>query len=93
MRTVARDGWTKADVRAFLFEHARNSIEYLRRTERLSGPVQPGDAERMRPIVERADDILVVAAGGRAGAFSAYVPGWSSRRSCQAVTREIRLRP
>jgi hypothetical protein len=88
-RTIARDGWSKADVRAFLFEHARSSIAHLKRTERLSGAIQPGDEARMRPLVETADDILVVAAGGRAGAFSAYIPGWGSRRSSQAVTREI----
>jgi hypothetical protein len=32
----------------------------------------------------------VVAAGGRAGAFSCYIPGWSSARSSQAVTKEVK---
>jgi len=31
-----------------------------------------------------------VASGGRAGAFSAYVPGWGSARASQAVTVEIK---
>jgi hypothetical protein len=44
----------------------------------------------MRPLVESPDDILVVAAGGRAGAFSAYIPGWGSKRSSQAVTKEVK---
>jgi hypothetical protein len=46
----------------------------------------------MRPIVAVPDDILVVAAGGRAGAFSCYIPGWGSARSSQAVTVEVRRR-
>jgi hypothetical protein len=52
----------------------------------MAGPVQPGDEDRLRPLVESPDDILVVAAGGRAGSFSAYIPGWGSKRSSQAVT-------
>jgi hypothetical protein len=56
----------------------------------LAGSVQPGDEGRMRPLVESPDDILVVAAGGRAGAFSCYIPGWSGRRASQAVTKEIK---
>jgi hypothetical protein len=40
--------------------------------------------------VPTPDDFLVVAAGGRAGAFSAYVPGWGEKRTSQSVTREIR---
>jgi hypothetical protein len=38
------------------------------------------------------DDILVVAAGGRAGSFSCYIPGWASRTSSQAVTTVIKER-
>jgi len=90
MQTIARDGWNKADIRRFVFEHTRNSHTHLKKTNRMSGEVKPGDETLMRPLVESADDILVVAAGGRAGAFSAYVPGWGSKRSSQAVTKEVK---
>jgi hypothetical protein len=90
MRTIARDGFTKADIRRFVFEHTRNSHAHLKRTQRMAGAILEGDETRMRPLVETPDDILVVAAGGRAGAFSAYIPGWGSKRSSQAVTKEIR---
>jgi hypothetical protein len=56
----------------------------------MSGDLLPGDETRMRQLVASADDILVVAAGGRAGSFSAFIPGWSSRRTSEAVTKEIR---
>jgi hypothetical protein len=44
----------------------------------------------VRPLVESPDDIFVVAAGGRAGAFSCYIPGWGGKRSSQAVTKEVK---
>ncbi len=90
MRTIAKDGWTKADIRRFVFEHTQNSHAHLKRTQRMAGELKPGDETLMRPLVASPDDILVVAAGGRAGAFSAYIPGWGSKRSSQAVTKEVR---
>jgi predicted RNA-binding protein YlqC (UPF0109 family) len=90
MRTIARDGWTKAAIREFVFAHTQNSHAHLKRTQRMAGAPEPGDESRMRPLVESPDDILIVAAGGRAGAFSAYIPGWGSRRSSQAVTKEVK---
>ena len=90
MRTIARDGWTKATIREFVFAHTQNSHAHLKRTQRMAGALEPGDESRMRPLVESPDDILIVAAGGRAGAFSAYVPGWGSRRASQAVTKEVK---
>jgi hypothetical protein len=90
MRTIAADGWTKANIRTFLFDHTQNSIGHLKRTGRMAGAVQPGDDTTMRPLVASADNILVVAAGGRAGAFSCYIPGWGSARNSQAVTKEVR---
>src|SRR5437660_6324646 len=90
MRTIAGDGRQKADIRKFVFERTHNSHAHLKRTQRMTGAIQPGDETRMRPLVESPDDILVVAAGGRAGAFSAYIPGWGSKRASQRVTKEIR---
>ena len=90
MRTIAGDGWTKAMIREFLFAHTKNSHAQLKRTHQMAGAVQPDDETRMRPLVESPDDILVVAAGGRAGAFSCYIPGWGGKRSSQAVTKEVK---
>jgi hypothetical protein len=90
MRTIAADGWTKANIRAFLFDHTQNSLAHLKRTGRLAGAIQGSDETTMRPLVASADSILVVAAGGRAGTFSCYIPGWGSARNSQAVTKEVR---
>jgi hypothetical protein len=90
MRTIAADGWDKKRIRQFLFEHTQNSHAHLKRTQRMAGELAPGDEQRMRPLVASPDDILVVAAGGRAGAFSCYIPGWGSARNSQPVTVEVR---
>jgi hypothetical protein len=90
METIARDGWDKKRMRQFLFEHTHNSHAHLKRTGRMAGEVAPGDDTRMRSLVASPDDILVVAAGGRAGAFSCYIPGWGSAKNSQAVTKEIK---
>ena len=75
MRTIAGSGWSKAMIREFLFAHTQNSHAQLKRTHQMAGVLQPDDETRLRPLVESPDDILVVAAGGRAGAFSCYIPG------------------
>jgi hypothetical protein len=89
MRTIAGDGWDKKRIRQFLFDHTQNSHAHLKRTQRMTGDIAAGDEQKMRPLTE-LDNILVVAAGGRAGAFSCFIPGWGSAKSSQAVTKEIK---
>jgi hypothetical protein len=92
MRVIADDGWSKADIKRFLFEHTQNSIAHLKRTNRIAGPVLPEDETTMRPLVQTPDDIIVVAAGSKAGAFSAFIPGWGGKNASQSVTKAIRRR-
>jgi len=93
MRTVANGGWSKADIQKFVFENTQNSVAHIKRMERMAGAVTPQDEKTMRPLLAQPDDLLVVAAGGRAGAFSSYIPGWAGgRRSSQAVTKVIQDR-
>ena len=80
----------RSEIREFLFEHTQNSHAHLKRTQRMSGEIQPGDETKMRPLVASPDDIFVVAAGGRAGAFSCYISGWGSASNSQAVTKEVK---
>jgi hypothetical protein len=92
MRTIAADGWSKADIRKFIFENTTNTIAHFKRTSRLPGTVKPADETATRSLVMTPDDLLVVAAGGRAGSFSCYIPGWASRTSSEAVTVVINER-
>ncbi len=61
-RTIAGDGWSKADARAFLLEHMRAEVDGAR-VAKFRG----------------ADALHLVVAGGTAGRFSAWVPGWPFR--------------
>jgi hypothetical protein len=90
MRVIADDGWSKADVKRFLFEQTQNSVAHLKRTNRLAGPAHRDDETTLRPLVQSPEDIIVVAAGSKAGAFSAFIPGWGGKNASQSVTTEIR---
>jgi len=41
--------------------------------------------------VHTPQDFLVIAAGGKAGVQSCYIPGWGGKNGSQSVTREIKL--
>jgi len=93
MRTIANDGWSKADIQKFVYENTQNPVAHIKRVERLAGAVMPQDETAMRPLVASPDDVLVVAAGGRAGAFSCYIPAWAGgKKSSQSVTKLIQDR-
>ena len=68
-------GGPRREIRQFVFEHTQNShrASQAHAPHGRRGPAGGRDA-RLRPLVESPDDILVVAAGGRAGAFSCLHP-------------------
>ena len=79
-------GWSKADVRSYVFEHAR-----MRRREWAEvgkGSVVGENGEREYGALRTPDDLLVVAAGGPAGGFGAVIPSWYGSKS-SAVTLAI----
>jgi hypothetical protein len=87
---MAQAGWSKDDVRQFCFEHTRTSQAELKRMNVMPGAIQPADETTLHTLVETPQDFIIVAAGGRAGVQSAYIPGWGGKRSSQSVTTEIR---
>jgi hypothetical protein len=58
-RTIAGDGWSKAQVRDFVWEHTRAEV----------------DGARV-PKFRESSNVKIVVAGGTAGRFSAWIPGW-----------------
>lgn len=90
MAVMAKAGWSKDDIRAYCFEHSQASHAELKRINIMPGALKPGDDTTMHRLVETPQDFVIVAAGGRAGAFSAYIPGWGGKHSSQSVTKEIR---
>ena len=74
--TIARDGYSKAAVKAFLLEHARFPLarlgrEYQQQQIERHGAIDAPDT--MLSIVKRAEDISVIVAGG-AGKHSCWQP-------------------
>jgi len=85
---VRQSGWARGDVQRFLIEHTRRHVADLKRAARLSGEVTPADETTWRYLFEKPDDILIVCAGGRAGSWSACLPGWGNKWT-KAVTTPI----
>jgi hypothetical protein len=74
--TIARDGYTKRQVKEFLFEHARFPLarlgpEFQRQQVEHRGAVDAPDT--MLPIVRKAEDISIIVVGG-AGKHSCWQP-------------------
>ncbi len=82
----AAAGWTKADIRDYVFEHAR-----IRRGEWAEcgkANVVGDKADREYAALPDPDHLLVIAAGGPAGGFGAVIPPWLGHKS-RAVTAAV----
>jgi hypothetical protein len=85
-----QSGWTKRRVQEFLVEHTRRPVADWKRAARLPGPVLAADETTWRRVFEGPDDLLIVCAGGRAGSWSACLPGWGNKWT-RSVTTPIRV--
>ena len=96
--TIAAKGWTRSDVRRYLWSQAANSWDDVSFGERYGRiynrnlpkwyPRRPG---ARIPVVPDPDDIHLFVAGGDAGRFSAFLPGWGHMTS--PVLRAVDGRP
>jgi hypothetical protein len=81
MQVLKAAGWTRRQVQEFLWERSRRSRAQLKREGRLPGERQPGDEDALVSITGSPDDLLLVHAGGDAGAFSAVITPWVDSRA------------
>ncbi|HEU5194835.1 MAG TPA: hypothetical protein VFW70_08870 [Methylomirabilota bacterium] len=89
---IRQSGWSRRKVQEYLIEHARRTVADFRRAARLPGAVEAADETTWRRLFEKPEDILIVCAGGRAGSWSACLPGWGNKWT-RAVTIGIRGGP
>ncbi|MBM3645909.1 MAG: hypothetical protein FJX02_16430 [Alphaproteobacteria bacterium] len=82
-RTIAGSGWKRADIRHYLWDRARNrfgDLAFEHRYGRIHNRNLPAwygrDLESRVPVVPSPDNIHLFVAGGEAGRFSAFIPGW-----------------
>ena len=93
--TVAAGGYSKADAKRFLYEHARLPLgkfskENIERRLRVKFPERFAHAgmDAPVPMVQDPDDFMIVVIGG-AGKHSAFIPTFGATH---AVTRALKLR-
>ena len=87
VQSISRAGWTKSQVRDFLYETAVRSD-----TELGFGSIPPGPKPSGSTMTHSAltpDSFTLLVAGGPAGAFSSVIPLWASGVGSQSVTKEI----
>ena len=81
--TVAKSGWKRHDIRHYLWAHSGNRWDDLYGKGRYGKvynrnlPVwYKREPDARTPIVPSPDNIHLFIAGGEAGRFSAFIPGW-----------------
>src|SRR5215813_5696837 len=87
-RTIAAHGWRRADVRNYLWMNAGNRFGDLAFEHRYGKvynrnlPVwYKRELDSRIPVVPGPDHIHLFVAGGEAGRFSAFIPGWGHMSS------------
>ena len=80
-------GWSRLDVQRFLIDHTRRRVADFKRAARMPGAVTAADETTWRHVFEKPEDILIACAGGRAGSWSACLPGWGNRWTRSITTR------
>jgi hypothetical protein len=94
---IASDGWTKHDIKYYLFEYARKPYAAAKQggmySEQVRQELWPRwidyTRDAMIPLVRTPDEILVIVGGG-SGRHSAWVPGWGNVDRSRSVTKLIR---
>lgn len=88
--TLNQQGWDKVRIQRFLYEHAVRPLSDLKKGGYIEQPINAEDHDILVKAVQSPEDILLVAAGGIAGRFSACIPGWASMKGSHSVTRSLR---
>ena len=81
--TIAKFGWTRSDIRNYLWMNSGNAFRAISRDHRYGKVYNRNlpkwlkrEPDSRIPIVPSADNIHLFVMGGRAGRFSAFIPGW-----------------
>lgn len=95
--TVAKEGYTKKDVKQYIFEHARlplsafsreNLERRLRQWPVFEGKFAEAGMDARVPMAKHPEEVVIAVVGG-SGKHSAFVPTFGASR---AVTRALKLR-
>ena len=84
-------GWTKTQVKEFLFGITQRKASEWARVGPAPGDLAASDADVLQPVAQSPDSITVLVAGGAAGAFSDIIPLWGGGSNSRSVTWPIRI--
>ena len=101
VRTIAQDGWSKAQVRQFLWERCRKRVRDLIPGRdggeglpegALAAYANPQTDETLVAKFRAPETLTLLVAGGAAGRFTAIIPGWPFAESpSRLVLKKIRM--
>ena len=82
-KTISKYGWTRNDIKNYLFMHSGNKFVKHSRNDKYGKVYNRNlpkwykrDPESWIPIIESPERIHLFIIGGDAGRFSAFIPGW-----------------
>ena len=84
VENMRSDGWSKQEVKSFLFEATKRPMSFWHELGRTG---ETGD--ELAAAVANPDDIMVLVAGGGAGAFFCCIMPWGASAGPTAGTRSI----
>ncbi len=97
-RTIAGDGWSKKDIRRFLWELLRRPVKDLLPGRDggeglpehvLAKMASPETDETLIPKFRAPEHLKILVAGGTAGRFSAVIPGWTFPNGSNLIIKKI----
>ena len=71
--TLKEGGWSKSDIRGYLMENGERSVKQLKRMGVYPGESLPDDENTMAQPARVPGDIIIMAAGGSGGRYSAII--------------------
>jgi hypothetical protein len=88
---IESEGWTKSQVKEFLFDAGRRTASEWRASGVDTVGDDEADVDETLGVALGVESITLIVAGGPAGGFSAVVPLWGGGSNSRSVTRAIRL--
>ena len=83
---LRQHGWSKQQVKEFLFERSQRTVSEWTAAGGTEGGAEGDD---LVGVGRSPESFTLVVAGGPAGAFSSIIPLWGGGSNSQSVTRRI----
>ena len=90
MGYIKAAGWSKAQVKQFLFERSQRKVSEWNEADGNTEEADGADGDSLKGVAQSPEGFTVVVAGGMAGGASAIIPLWGGGSNSRSVTREIR---